>query len=237
MGNLKTNHIVEAGIWFAVVLFFYYHSFAFDKEIEIYKYGASAWPRAILLGMALVAIGQLLYHWRVGDPEGSSKLSSIMEDSAEQSANENDHSSLRWYASTFILVALPFVYMNLPQILAGTDKPNDPALNQMKLICAAVLIVVYLFMMWRNRVGGILALPMLFAAMLQDIGFYSLAPFFIIGIMFLMGERRIKPMTWVMPLILGLLLLFFVKLLYVGLPTGNIKPFYDFGNWVVTLLQ
>jgi len=33
------------------------------------------------------------------------------------------------------------------------------------------------------------------------------------------------------------LLLFFVKLLYVGLPTGNIKPFYDFGNWIVTLLQ
>jgi len=54
MGHLKTSHIVETAIWLVVIVFFYYHSFAFDKEIEIYRYGASAWPRAILLMMALV---------------------------------------------------------------------------------------------------------------------------------------------------------------------------------------
>jgi len=234
MGHLKTSHIVETAIWLVVIVFFYYHSFAFDKEIEIYRYGASAWPRAILLMMALVAIGQFLYYWKKGDGTTTSGLASIMEDDAEKTAQAW---GLGWYASTILLLSLPFLYMNLPQLLSGVDKPNDPALNQMKLICAAVLIVVYLILMWKNHVGGILALPMLFASMLQDLGFYSLAPFFIIGIMFLMGERRIKPMTWVMPLIMGLLLLFFVSLLYVGLPTGNIKPFYDIGNWVVTLLQ
>jgi len=33
------------------------------------------------------------------------------------------------------------------------------------------------------------------------------------------------------------LLLTFVSLLYVGLPTGNISPFYDLSHWLVTLLQ
>ncbi len=237
MGNLQTRHWVETAIWLALILFFYYHSFAFDKEIEIYKYGASAWPRAILLFMVVVVLGQLAYYWTAGDGKSQSMLGAVMEDPAEKAMQLAKHSGFAWYASTLLLVALPFIYMNLPQILAGTDKPNDPGLNSMKLICAAVLIAVYLLLMWRNHVGGILALPILFAAMLEDLGFYSLAPLFIAGIMFLMGERRIKPMLLITPLIMGLLLLFFVKLLYVGLPTGNIKPFYDIGNWVITLLQ
>jgi len=237
MGHAQTRHIVEAILWLVAVLFFYFHSFAFDKEIEIYRYGASTWPRAILLMMALVAIAQFMYHWRTGADKATTQLGSKIQDSAESTGLDSQHASLRWYISTAVLLSLPFIYMNLPQILAGTDKPNDPALNQMKLICAAVLVVIYLVLMLRNHVGGILALPILFAAMLQDLGFYTLAPFFIMGIMFLMGQRKLRPVTWIMPLIMGLLLLFFVKLLYIGLPTGNIKPFYDFGNWVVTLLQ
>jgi hypothetical protein len=40
-----------------------------------------------------------------------------------------------------------------------------------------------------------------------------------------------------MALIYGLLLLLFVSILFVGLPIGNIRPFYDIGSWVVTVLQ
>ena len=80
-------------------------------------------------------------------------------------------------------------------------------------------------------------LPLFFAALLEDFGFYTLAPFFIIGIMYLFGERRPKPMALIMALIYGLLLLLFVNILFVGLPVGNIKPFYDIGSWIVTVLQ
>ncbi len=44
-------------------------------------------------------------------------------------------------------------------------------------------------------------------------------------------------MVLVGALIFGLLLLMFVTILYVGLPVGNIHPFYDIGSWVVTVLQ
>ena len=44
-------------------------------------------------------------------------------------------------------------------------------------------------------------------------------------------------MLAVMALIYGLLMLLFVNILFVGLPVGNIRPFYDIGSWVITVLQ
>ena len=47
-----------------------------------------------------------------------------------------------------------------------------------------------------------------------------------------------EELIWIGPaLIFGLLLTLFVKILFVGLPVGNIRPFYDIGSWVVTVLQ
>ena len=106
MGRLTTSHIVETAIWLVVIVFFYYHSFAFDKDIEIYRYGASAWPRTILLLMALVALGQFAYYWKTGGEDSTSGLASIMEDDAEKDANKW---GLGWYLSTFVLLSLPFI--------------------------------------------------------------------------------------------------------------------------------
>ena len=63
MRNLKPGHIAEAAFWLALAGFFYVKSFGFDREIEIYRFGAAAWPRALLLLIALAAVGQLVRHW------------------------------------------------------------------------------------------------------------------------------------------------------------------------------
>ena len=75
------------------------------------------------------------------------------------------------------------------------------------------------------------------AAMLEDLGFYSMAPLFIVGVTLLMGERRPQWIALTAALIMGVLLFTFVSLLYVGLPTGNISPFYDLSHWIVTMIQ
>ena len=238
MSKLRTGHIVEVAFWLLLVLFFFAYSFEFNQNIEIYKYGAAMWPRAILLLIALAAIGQFLDQRSHGDRSSSNTMAKAHEDSAQDTSN----SSLGWYVSTFILLAIPFIYMVLPEKMANlmsvTDiAPGEAGIGRVKIVCAAVLFTIYLLLSWRNHVGAILALPIFFAALLQDMGFYALAPVFIVGIMILMGERRITRMAMIMPFLYGLLMLFFVHLLYVGLPTGNVRPFYDFGNWVVTLLQ
>lgn len=233
--GLAPRHIIEALLWLVLVATLWVLSAQFDKPIEIYRYGAVSWPRAILLLMGIAAIGQLFYYWRVGQRESLSQLESIMQD--EASTGKDRHDSPLWYLSTAVMLSLPFAYMLLPAAITGIDKPNDPALHQMKLIVAAVLVACYIVLAIRNNAGGMIALPLLFAAMLQDFGFYALAPCFIAGVMYLMGERRLVPYLWVVPLIYLVLLLLFVKLLYVGLPTGNVSPFYEFGTALLTTLR
>jgi len=237
MGKLRTGHLVEGAIWLTLCLFLYAYSFEFDQNIEIYKFGATAWPRTIILLMALAAIGQLFHHWKYGDESSSKLIGAATADGSEEAAHEAHHESLRWYLSTFALLTLPFAYMRIPDWIAGWIGSEGTTLHVLRLVCAAILIGIFMTQIRRNMVGAILTLPVFFAALLEDMGFYSLAPFFIVGVMFLFGETRPKPMIAVMALIYGLLLLLFVNILFVGLPLGNIRPFYDIGSWVVTVLQ
>lgn len=237
MGKLRTGHIVEAAIWLTIVIILYIYSFDFDREIEIYKFGASAWPRSILLLIGIAALGQLYSHWKNGDGSASTIIGQATDDGSGDNAAEVDHNSLRWYLWTALLMAIPFVYINLPEAIASAMELDKAGLGTTKLICAAILIAIYVFAIRGNHVGGILALPILFGAFLQDFGFYAMAPIFILGVMYLMGERRFKKMSWVMLIVLGILLMLFVSILYVGLPTGYISPFYEFGTTIVNILQ
>ena len=237
MGKLRPGHLIEATMWLGLCLFLYVFSFQFDKSIEIYKFGATAWPRTIILLMAIAAIGQLVHHWKYGDATSSNLISSAMDDGSEEAAHEAHHEGLKWYASTLGLLLIPFAYMRVPGWIAALLSVEGDSAHMIQIVCAVLLIGVFIYYMRRNITGAMLTLPLLFAAMLEDMGFYSLAPFFIVGVMFMFGERRIKPMLQITAVIYGLIMLLFVKILYVGLPVGNIRPFYDIGSWVVTVLQ
>jgi len=66
MGKLTKLHFVESAIWAGLVIIFYLFSFEFDKDIEIYKFGATGWPRAVLLMLVLVMIGNLWHQAQHG---------------------------------------------------------------------------------------------------------------------------------------------------------------------------
>ena len=221
-GRTTAGHAIEAALWLLLAAFLYALSFRFEREIEIYKYGATAWPRAILLLIAIAAVGQFIYHRQTDTDDAPD-------------AHTGGFDPRRFF-STCILLALPFIYMVLPRLLAAPFGDDAP-LNAIKLGAAATLILLYLWLLRTNAVGAMLALPILFGALMQDFGFYSLAPFFAAGVMFLMGERRVGWIVALSALIIGLLLLLFVSLLFVGLPTGNVSPFYEIGAGVVNLLQ
>jgi hypothetical protein len=237
MGNLRIGHLVEAGLWLLLCLVLFIYSFEFNQGIEIYKFGASAWPRAIILLIAIAAIGQLFHHWKRGDEITSEIIGAAVDDGSEEAAQDAHHSDFKWYLSTFGLLLIPFAYLRVPGWIATLLSAEGMSVHVIRIICAAILVGIFMFYMRRNMLGAMLTLPLFFAAMLEDMGFYSLAPFFIIGVMFMMGERKPKPMVLVTGLVFGLMLLMFVKILYVGLPVGNIRPFYDIGSWVVTVLQ
>ncbi len=59
MGRLAPGKLIEVGFWLGFALLAYAFTYSFDREIEIYRFGASGWPRAVILLLALAAICQL----------------------------------------------------------------------------------------------------------------------------------------------------------------------------------
>ena len=237
MGKLRPGHLVEAGLWLGLCLFLYIYSFDFEQKIEIYKFGASAWPRAIILLMAIAAIGQLVHHRLKGDESSSQLISAAVDEGAEEAAHQSHHENVKWYLSTLALLSIPFIYMRLPDWIATWIGADKTGLHITRVVIAAILVAIVVYFVRHHRVRVALMLPLFFAALLEDFGFYVVAPFFIIGVMYVFGERRPKHMAVITAFIYGLVLLLFVSVLYVGLPVGNIRPFYDIGSWVVTVLQ
>lgn len=66
MGRLSKSHLIETAIWLVIVVVFYAYSFEFNQPIEIYIFGATAWPRMILLVLLLAIVGNLYYHYKNG---------------------------------------------------------------------------------------------------------------------------------------------------------------------------
>ena len=48
MRQFTKMHFIESTVWVSLVILLFAFSFEFDKEIEIYKFGAAGWPRAVL---------------------------------------------------------------------------------------------------------------------------------------------------------------------------------------------
>ena len=60
MGNLKNSHLIEGTIWLTIVLVFFAFTYDFNQPIEIYKFGATGWPR-VILGILLLVLGLIIF--------------------------------------------------------------------------------------------------------------------------------------------------------------------------------
>lgn len=174
---MTKGELFEVAFWLAFAAGAFALTFKFDQEIEIYEFGANGWPRAVIILIALAAVGQLFHDVRARLARGAG---------GEKRAPAP----------------------------AGA-RGGDYAL----------------------RIGAILVTPFVFAFLLDSVGFYSLAPFFIGAFLYIGGERRWKRLVGISLFIYALALLFFAKLLFVGLPTGNWHPFYDFSNWLLVMIR
>lgn len=93
--------IAEAAAWLALAGAAYALTFEFQQPLEVYRYGASGWPRALILLIALVALGQLGN--RLGWPRRARELKSEEPlDHAPDSGMAGVRTSLK-RAATFIL--------------------------------------------------------------------------------------------------------------------------------------
>ena len=57
MGRLTLGQWFEVAIWLAVAGIAYRYTLEFDRDVEMYRFGADGWPRLLILFIFLAAIG------------------------------------------------------------------------------------------------------------------------------------------------------------------------------------
>lgn len=177
MARLTFSQRIEIVFWVAFAAGAYALTYRFDRPMEMYRFGASGWPRVLIVLVLLAAVGQFVQHLRRGP---------------------------------------------------GDDDPGAAGyfreLREMGLAHSL-------------RMAGVLLLPLVFAGLLDYTGYYFTAPLFIAGYLGLTGERRPRNLILVPLIIYAILTVLFTRYLYVGLPVGYVRGFYDFSNWLVVMLR
>jgi len=105
LGQLGKSHLVEAGIWSLIVAIFFGYTFEFNQPIEIYKFGATGWPRVIILLLLLVTLGNLFHQFRNGSAIQKGRVGIAETDEAP-----TDYSNPATLAKIMAILFTPFLF-------------------------------------------------------------------------------------------------------------------------------
>lgn len=105
LGRLDKSHVIEAAVWLAIVLIFFGYSFEFNQPIEIYEFGATGWPRIVILLLLIATAGNLYFQYHHGSAaqEGRVGLS-------ESDESEADYSNRSTLFKMLAILFTPFIF-------------------------------------------------------------------------------------------------------------------------------
>lgn len=142
MRRLAPGQWIEAAFWLGFAVFAYAFSFAFDREIEIYRFGAAGWPRAVILLLALAAVCQLVQALRAPE-ESHPESEAEAHRSAAAPATGGDGYRLR----VALTLLLPLAYA------ASLDHTGF-------YVTTPVFLAAYLFVIGERRVRFLILVPL-----------------------------------------------------------------------------
>lgn len=131
MGKHRTSDVIEAIFWLALAVIFFSLSFQFNQPIEIYKFGATGWPRVILFLTAVVAIGNFYQAYTKGAVAQKGRVG------ASEEAETVHYKSFSQYLQTAWLLILPLIY-------AMTLKPVG-------FYCGTPFFIALIMVAWGER--------------------------------------------------------------------------------------
>lgn len=131
MGKHRTSDVIEAIFWLALAVIFFSVSFQFNQPIEIYKFGATGWPRVILFLTAVVAIGNFYQAYTKGAVAQKGRVG------ASEEAETVHYKSFSQYLQTAWLLILPLIY-------AVTLKPVG-------FYCGTPFFIALIMVAWGER--------------------------------------------------------------------------------------
>ncbi len=105
MGRLNKSHLVEAAVWFSIVAVFFVSSFDFNQPIEIYKFGATGWPRVVIALLLLAAAGNLFYQFQHGSAMQEGRVGV-----ADSEGSDADYSNPYTLMKVVSVLLTPFIF-------------------------------------------------------------------------------------------------------------------------------
>ena len=105
MGQLSKPHLIEAAIWSLIVVVFFGYTFEFNQPIEIYKFGATGWPRVVILLLLIVTLGNLYHQFRNGSAIQKGRVGI-----AEADDSEADYSDPATLMKIIAVLFTPFIF-------------------------------------------------------------------------------------------------------------------------------
>ncbi len=105
MGRLNKSHLIEAAVWFSIVVIFFAYSFEFNQPIEIYKFGATGWPRVVVLLLLLATAGNLYYQFVHGSAVQPGRVGV-----ADGNDSDADYSNPSTLIKMLAVLLTPFIF-------------------------------------------------------------------------------------------------------------------------------
>ena len=84
---------------------------------------------------------------------------------------------------------------------------------------------------------GIFVLPFIYLWFMHRMGFFFVTPIFILAYLWILEVRRWTYLICVSLGVYAFVLFVFVRLFYVAMPVGSWPMFYDFSNWIITIIR
>ena len=105
MGRLRRSHVIEAVVWLLIVAIFFGYSFEFNQPIEIYKFGATAWPRVVIFLLLIATIGNLYHQYKNGNAAQAGLVGA-----ADDTEDETDFSDPATLLRMIAVLFTPFIF-------------------------------------------------------------------------------------------------------------------------------
>ena len=100
--------MIETVVWSLIAIIFFGYTFEFNQPIEIYKFGATGWPRVIILLLILVTAGNLYHHFKYGSAIQKGRVGI-----AETDESPTDYSNPATLAKIIAILFTPFLFAYL----------------------------------------------------------------------------------------------------------------------------
>ena len=84
---------------------------------------------------------------------------------------------------------------------------------------------------------SIFVLPFIYLWFMHRMGFFFVTPIFILVYLWILEVRRWTYLIGVSLGVYAFVLFVFVRLFYVAMPVGSWPMFYDFSNWIITIIR